>query len=115
MNTITKIIVTFEYLINGWQIELVYANGKIFNYTEAQSESEIKNQIQYKLSDISADWLMNDEDIDEDIDEEEFDENDFLNNPSDYVDEDPIIEGICKYLCIKEQDVEFKFEYSSDT
>ncbi len=43
------------------------------------------------------------------------DEEDFLNNPSDYVDEEPIIEGICKYLCIKEQDVEFKFEYSSDT
>lgn len=111
MNTITKIIVTFECLINGWQIELVYANGKVFNYTESQSESEIKNQIQYKLSDISADWLMNDEDIDE----EEFDEEDFLNNPSDYVDEEPIIEGICKYLCVKKQDVEFEFEYSSDT
>lgn len=112
MNPIVKIIVTFEYLINGWQVELGYSNGRIFNYTEAQFESKIKNQLQDKLSEISSDWLMNmDED---DIDEEEFDEDDFLENPSDYVEQYPIIEGICQYLCIKEQDVEFEFKYSSD-
>lgn len=114
MNPIVKIIVTFEYLINGWKIDLVYANGKVFNYSEAQFESNIKNQLQYQLSDISSNWLMNlDEDeMDED---EEFDEDDFLDNPSDYVDEEPIIEKISKYLNIKEKDVEFEFQYSSDS
>ncbi len=106
MKSIEKIIVTFEYLINGWQVTLLDSNGKELDF--------IKEDLENELSNISSNWLMNidEEDMDED---EEFDEEDFLNNPSDYVDEEPIIEGICKYLCIKKQDVEFKFEYSSDT
>lgn len=110
MNPIVKIIVTFEYLINGWQIELVYADGSVSNYTDTQSEN--KHQLQDKLSDISADWLMN---MDEDeIDEEDFDEEDFLDNPSDYVDEQPIIEKISKHLNVKEKDIDFEFKYSND-
>lgn len=105
MNPIVKIIVTFEYLINGWQIDLVYANGKVFDYTNAQFESNIKNQIQDRLSNISSNWLMNQES------EEHFDEQ----NISDYVDEEPIIEEINLYFSIFNNSTPIEFKYSCDT
>tara|TARA_Y100001960_G_scaffold50905_2_gene51755 strand:- start:1054 stop:1314 length:261 start_codon:yes stop_codon:yes gene_type:complete len=86
MNPIVKIIVTFEYFINGWQIDLVYANGKIFDYTNAQFESNIKNQIQDRLSNIS-----------------------------DYVYEEPIIEEINLYFSIFNNSTPIEFKYSCDT
>jgi len=105
MNPIVKIIVTFEYLINGWQIDLVYANGKVFDYTNAQFESNIKNQIQDRLSNISSSWLINQES------EEYFDEK----NISDYVDYEPIIEEINLYFSIFNKSIPIEFKYSCDT
>lgn len=108
MNPIVKIIVTFEYLINGWQIDLVYANGKVFDYTNAQFESNIKNQIQDRLSNISSNWLMNQESEES---EEDFDEQ----NISDYVDEETIIEEINLYFSIFNNSIPIEFKYSCDT
>lgn len=118
MNPIVKIIVTFEYLINGWQINLVYADGKVFDYTEAQFENNIKNQIQDRLSNISSNWLMNTDidEEDEDFDEDEyFDEEDFMDNPSDYVDEEPIKEEINRYFAISNNSIPIEFKYSCDS
>lgn len=117
MKNIVKIIATFEYIINGWNIELVYDDGTIKNITTTFLNSE-EPDICNTLSDISFEWHEYNrfDDDDEDDDEDHLDEDYFedLDDESIVAEPHDIEIAIYKHFNLTD-DVEIDFKLSLDS